>query len=139
MAIVEAKKALAEGEGMAFGSILVLDEKVIGIGHNTVNQDHDPTAHAEVNAIRKACALLLTTELHGAVLYTTCEPCPMCFTACWWAKISRIVYGVELNDATHVSREIEVPSTYLNERGGSTIEITAGFMRDECLNLYSVV
>lgn len=139
MAIREAQKALTEGEGMAFGSVVILNGEVIGIGHNTVNSDHDATAHAEVNAIRAACKNLQTSNLSGATLYSTCEPCPMCFTACWWANIKQLIYGAHLHDATNVSREIELSSEYLNEKGGSIIEIIPGFMREECLTLYSVV
>ncbi len=136
LAIDEAKKALSEGEGMAFGSVVVLDGEVIGIGHNTVNAGHDPTAHAEVNAIRVACRTKGTWDLAGATLYSTCEPCPMCFTACWWANIKYLVYGAHLHDATNVSREIELSSAYLNKKGGSMIEIIPGFMRTECVKLY---
>lgn len=136
LAITQAKKALEEGEGMAFGAVIVKDGEVVSEAHNTVAADTDPTSHAEVNAIRMACKKLNTYELTGSTLYTTCEPCPMCFTAAWWANISKIVFGVSLEDVTNVSREIIVPNSFLNEKGGSTIHIESGFLKEECLELY---
>jgi tRNA(Arg) A34 adenosine deaminase TadA len=136
LAITQAQTALQEGEGMAFGAVIVKDGQVLSEAHNTVVADTDPTSHAEVNAIRMACIKLGTYELTGSTLYTTCEPCPMCFTAAWWANISKIVFGVSLEDVTNVSREIIVPNSFLNEKGGSAIQIESGFLKGECLELY---
>jgi tRNA(Arg) A34 adenosine deaminase TadA len=79
--------------GGPFGAVIVKDGKVIGRGHNSVTTDCDPTAHAEVNAIRDACKTIDNFSLKGSVLYTSCEPCPMCLTATYWARIDRVIYG----------------------------------------------
>ena len=135
-AISQAEQALEAGEGMAFGAVIVQGDKVISAAHNLVNKDQDPTSHAEVNAIRAACSKLGTWNLEGTTLLSTCEPCPMCFSAAWWANISRIVFGVSLEDVLHVSEEITVSCAYLNEHGNSKIKLESGFLRDQCLNLY---
>jgi tRNA(Arg) A34 adenosine deaminase TadA len=85
--------------GGPFGAVIVKDGKVIATGVNKVTLKNDPTAHAEVNAIRKATALLKTYDLSGCEIYTSCEPCPMCFGAIYWAHIDRIYYGNTKADA----------------------------------------
>lgn len=79
--------------GGPFGAVVVKDGVVIAEGANRVVLDADPTAHAEVVALRAACAALGTHDLSGAVLYTSCEPCPMCLSAAWWARVAAVVYG----------------------------------------------
>ncbi len=91
-AIALSCQGVAEGGG-PFGAVVVKDGAVIGEGSNAVVPRHDPTAHAEVMAIRAACAALGTHDLTGAVIYARCEPCPMCLGAIWWARIGGIVYG----------------------------------------------
>jgi tRNA(Arg) A34 adenosine deaminase TadA len=130
IAIKEAKKG-----DYHFGAVIVKDRKIISKIHNTANQ-LDPTAHAEVNAIRKACKKLNSIDLSGCTLYTTCEPCPMCFTAAWWAKISRIVYGMEAEDVKEEDWKINIKCNELNNRTGNKIQIKGGFLRDECLELF---
>lgn len=85
--------------GGPFGCVIVKDNKVIGEASNSVTKDNDPTAHAEVNAIRQACKALNTFDLSGSILYTSCEPCPMCLAACYWAHISEIYYAGDQHDA----------------------------------------
>lgn len=85
--------------GGPFGAVIVRDGKVVAEASNTVTVDNDPTAHAEVNAIRKACAVLGTFDLSGCELYTSCEPCPMCLAACYWAHIDKVYYAADRNDA----------------------------------------
>ena len=92
---------VAEGGG-PFGAVVVKDGVVVGEGRNSVVPNHDPTAHAEVMAIRSACATLGTHDLSGAVIYTSCEPCPMCLGAIWWARIAEIVYGNDRTDAAAI-------------------------------------
>jgi guanine deaminase len=79
--------------GGPFGAVVVLDGRVLGEGTNRVVPDGDPTAHAEINAIRSACRSQGGHSLQGAIIYTSCEPCPMCLGAIWWARISRIVFA----------------------------------------------
>ena len=89
--------------GGPFGAVIVKDGKVVATGVNRVTSDNDPTAHAEVNAIRKACLQLGTFNLSGCVIYTSCEPCPMCFGAIYWAHIDKIFYGANQSDAASVN------------------------------------
>ncbi len=87
---VEAEKTMAAGIGGPFGAVVVKNGEVISVASNTVLGDHDPTAHAEVNAIRKACKRLGTHDLSGCEIYATGSPCPMCMSAIIWANIKRI-------------------------------------------------
>lgn len=85
--------------GGPFGSVVVKDDKIIGKGVNSVTTTHDPTAHAEIVAIREACQHVGTFHLEGCTLYTSCEPCPMCLSAIYWARIARLVYACTKEDA----------------------------------------
>jgi tRNA(Arg) A34 adenosine deaminase TadA len=85
--------------GGPFGAVIVKDGKIIGRGINRVTETNDPTAHAEVTAIRDACKNLDEFRLDGAVIYTSCEPCPMCLGAIYWARIEKIVFAADKNDA----------------------------------------
>lgn len=137
LAIAEAKIAFKDGEKTPFGAVIVKNNQVISKAHNTAKKSSDPTAHAEINAIRIASAKLQSHHLEGCTLYSTCEPCPMCFTSAWWAKIQRVVYGINLSDITQKGqREIEVDSAFLNEKSGSKIDMKSGFLREECLKLF---
>ena len=98
-AISLAEDNASSGNGGPFGAVIVKDGKVVAEGSNTVTVDNDPTAYAEVNAIRRACAVLGTFDLSGCELYTSCEPCPMCMAACYWAHISRVYYAAGRDDA----------------------------------------
>ncbi len=100
-AIRMATKNVAEGGG-PFGAIIVKDGKVIGRGVNRVTAENDPTAHAEVRAIRDAAKGLSTFDLSGSEIYTSCEPCPMCLGAIYWAHISKIFYGNTKADAAAI-------------------------------------
>ncbi len=91
-AIHEALKGIRNYEGGPFGAVIVKEGMIIGEGHNTVLKSHDPTAHAEVNAIRHACTNEHNHHLTGAVIYTNFEPCPMCLSAIYWADIRTIYY-----------------------------------------------
>ena len=98
MAIEFAKDNVANGGG-PFGAVIVKDGQVIASCGNSVTLDNDPTAHAEVNCIRKACKKLNTFDLSGCVLYSSCEPCPMCLSAVYWARLDRLVYAATRKDA----------------------------------------
>ncbi|MDD4142126.1 MAG: nucleoside deaminase [Bacteroidales bacterium] len=90
---------LETGRGGPFGVVIVKDGKIVGKGSNHVTIDNDPTAHAEIVAIRAACKTLNTFHLEGCEIYTSCEPCPMCFGAIYWARISKIYYAADRYDA----------------------------------------
>jgi tRNA(Arg) A34 adenosine deaminase TadA len=88
--------------GGPFGAVIAKDGDIIATGTNRVTADNDPTAHAEVNAIRKACQALKTFDLSGCTIYTSCEPCPMCLAAIYWAHIDKIYYGNNKKDAADI-------------------------------------
>ena len=88
--------------GGPFGALVAKDGAVVAEGGNRVTADLDPTAHAEIQAIRRACTALVTFSLEGCVLYTSCEPCPMCLAAAHWARLERIVFAADRNDAAAV-------------------------------------
>ncbi len=101
-AIALAVENVAKGGG-PFGAVIVKDGVVVATGVNRVTANNDPTAHAEVNAIREACTKLGTFDLSGCVLYTSCEPCPMCLGAIYWAHLDKIYYGANQHDAAEVN------------------------------------
>ena len=98
-AIHLARENAASGAGGPFGAVIVRDGRIVGEGVNTVTASHDPTAHGEVNAIRAAAKALGSFSLAGCELYTSCEPCPMCLAASYWARIDAIYYGASAADA----------------------------------------
>lgn len=92
-------KGVLNNEGGPFGCVIVKDGKVIGKGNNRVTTINDPTAHAEIQAIRDACEHLGSHQLDGCVLYTSCEPCPMCLGAIYWARPDKVFYAATKEDA----------------------------------------
>ncbi|MFT3677143.1 MAG: nucleoside deaminase [Chitinophagaceae bacterium] len=92
-AIDLARRGMEEGHGGPFGCVIVKDDEVVGEGHNCVTSSNDPTAHAEVVAIRDACQRLQTYQLTDCDIYTSCEPCPMCLGAIYWARPRRVIYA----------------------------------------------
>lgn len=93
--------------GGPFGAVIVKDGEIVGEGTNRVTLDNDPTAHAEVSAIRQASQHLGTFNLEGCEIYTSCEPCPMCLGAIYWARLDRIYYGNTRYDAAHIGFDDE--------------------------------
>jgi len=93
------ERAIVERVSSPFSCLVVRDGQVIGSGVNAVLSTNDPTAHGEIVAIRDACTRLATHELAGATLYTSSEPCPMCYAAAWWARIEAIYYASTIDDA----------------------------------------
>ena len=100
-AIRLASESVERGGG-PFGAVIVRDGEVVAEGANSVTLHNDPTAHAEVTAIREACRRLGTFHLDGCTIYTSCEPCPMCLGAIYWAGIARVVYGNSRKDAAAI-------------------------------------
>lgn len=99
MAIDISRSGMHAGKGGPFGCVIVKDGKIIGSGSNAVLSTNDPTAHAEVVAIREACKNLGHFQLEGCELYTSCEPCPMCLGAIYWARPSKVFYANTKKDA----------------------------------------
>jgi guanine deaminase len=101
-AISLATENVRSGRGGPFGAVIVRDGEILAEGTNSVTETSDPTAHAEVNAIRHACRKLGVFSLSGCVIYTSCEPCPMCLASIYWANIERIYYGNTCQDAARI-------------------------------------
>lgn len=119
-----------------FGACIVKDNKVLSTAHNKVWAKTDITAHAEIMAIEKACRRLNSIDLSNCVIYTTCEPCPMCFSACHWARISSVVYGVSIKDAKRVGfNELIISCLEMKKMGRSKITLIGGMLRKENLKL----
>ena len=97
-AVKLASENISKGGG-PFAAVIVKDEKIISRSGNSVTQTNDPTAHAEVNAIREACRVLNTFHLEGCSIYASCEPCPMCLSAIYWARIDRVFFAATREDA----------------------------------------
>jgi len=115
-AIALAVDSVKNKDGGPFGAVIVKDGKVIGTGHNTVTSQNDPTAHAEINAIRAACKALGSNELIGCEIYTSCQPCPMCLGAIYWARPKHVYYACNKDDAARIGfddsfiyEELELP------------------------------
>ena len=102
MAIDLASKNVKNGNGGPFGAIIVKDGEIIATGVNNVTSNNDPTAHAEITAIRNACAKLNSFQLEGCEIYSSCEPCPMCLGAIYWARPKALYFAANKNDAAAV-------------------------------------
>lgn len=101
-AILLATEKMLQGHGGPFGCVIVKDGKIVGEGFNKVTSTNDPTAHAEVTAIREACKNLNSFQLDGCELYTSCEPCPMCLGAIYWARPDKVFYACTKDDAAAI-------------------------------------
>ncbi len=119
--------------GGPFGAVIVKNGKIIAANSNSVTKNNDPTAHAEVNTIREACRILETFDLSGCEIYTSCEPCPMCLGAIYWARLDKIYFANNKADAKNIGfddsfiyEEIEKP---IDKRNIKTIQV----MRDEAI------
>jgi guanine deaminase len=113
---------------------VVRDGRVIARAHNTVLRDSDPSAHAEVNAVRAACAALGSHDLSRCIVYATGEPCPMCLGCCYWAHVSRIVFGSSLADSEAIGfGELPYAPATLLQGATRPLLVEGGVLRDECL------
>ena len=99
---IELSENSVRNGGGPFGAVIAKDDEIIAEGSNKVTINNDPTAHAEVCAIRNACKILNTFELADCVIYTSCEPCPMCLGAIYWARLSKIFYANDRKDAAEI-------------------------------------
>ena len=102
-AIAESERGMNNNEGGPFGAVIVKDGKIIGRGNNRVTSSNDPTAHAEVTAIRDACTAIENFDLSGSEIYTSCEPCPMCLAAIFWSRIDKIYFANTKKDAANIN------------------------------------
>ncbi len=136
MAIAQAHMGMIQNEGGPFGAVIVRGGEVIAVGNNRVTSTNDPTAHAEIVAIREACRKLNTFQLQDCVLYTSCEPCPMCLGAIYWARPSKIFFACTRHDAAAIDfdddfiyAEIAMP---LHARRIQTAQL----LREEALSVF---
>ncbi len=121
-----------------FGCAIALGDRVIARAHNTVLLSTDITAHAEVNALREACRNVDDILLPGAMVATTCEPCPMCMAALHWARVTTVYYGASIADADNVGfNELQLPAAELLRIGGSTVELIGDTLADECRAVFA--
>jgi len=138
MAIALSVENVTENVGGPFGAVIVKDGKFVAGSANKVTSTNDPTAHAEVSTIRLACTELHTFDLSGCVIYTSCEPCPMCLGAIYWAKIDTIYYANTKTDAENIGfsdkfiyEELEKP---MEKRSLPVVQM----MRDEALHAFKL-
>ena len=134
-AITEAAAGLAAAEGGPFGAVIVRDGRVIARAHNQVVALNDPTAHAEVQAIRAACRALGKFDLSGCEIYATCEPCPMCFAAIQWARLDRLHYGASRQDAAAIGFDDAAIYDVLAARRKPACEVHGGVDAEGCRHL----
>ncbi len=132
MAKENADRGIANNEGGPFGAVIVDKEgNIIANGNNKVLKDKDPTAHAEIVAIREACKVLNTSDLSECILYTSCEPCPMCLSAIIWANIKKVYYGCTKNDVANIGfRDNDI---YEFIKGNNNMLNLKQIDRDECI------
>ena len=135
-AIDEVLAHLPAMEGGPFGACLVRGDEVLAVAHNTVLKDLDPTCHAETTAIRLAARRLRSYDLSGCEIYSTTEPCPMCFAAIHWARIGRLIYGTAIIEVARLGfNELTLNNQQMQELGRSPVAIYPGFLADECRQL----
>ncbi len=123
----------AERGDSPFGALVVQNGEVVVTAWNTVKTDRDPTAHAELNALRGAVTELGTTNLETCTLYSTVEPCPMCMAAAMHARVRQVVYGASIEEVSEHVPQIRMSSRELAARGVHPVEVIGGVLADLCL------
>ena len=137
LAIEEARRTMNENKGGPFGAVITdKNGNVIAIASNLVLESHDPTAHAEIMAIRKASNILGTHDLSDCILYATGYPCPMCLSAIIWANIKKVYYATNLDDAKEIGFRDEFIYDYLNGKNIEILDIE-NISHDEAINLFN--
>ncbi len=134
LAVQEAEYGVNNKEGGPFGAVIIKNDKVVASSHNTVLLDNDPTAHAEVNTIRKACKELNTYDLSNCILYTTSEPCPMCASAIIWSNIKTVYYGTDRKDVANIGFRDDFIYNYLSGKEANVLNISQ-LDREKCLDV----
>jgi guanine deaminase len=133
LAIEEATNGIEAGDGGPFGCVIVKNDEIVGRGHNRVVLKKDPTCHGEMEAIRDACKKLGTFDLSGCTLYTTGEPCPMCFGAILWANIEKVYYGCNVVDTDKIGFRDDI---FYHMTAEKKAIFQTELDREECLKLY---
>lgn len=137
IAIQLARKGMHSNSGGPFGAIVVKDGNIISEGFNCVTSKNDPTAHAEIIAIRKACEKLNDFQLHGCTLYTSCEPCPMCLGAIYWARPDRVVYACNREDAANINFDDQFIYDELGKKITNRKIVFNQLLRDDALATFN--
>jgi tRNA(Arg) A34 adenosine deaminase TadA len=136
LAIEKCRAGLRRGQS-PFGCAIAIDDRVIASEHNVVVLSTDITAHAEVNAIRAANRAINNIFLEGAIVATTCEPCPMCMAALHWARVDTVYFGATIADADAAGfNELQFPAAELLRQGGSQVKLIGGTLANECKKLF---
>jgi tRNA(Arg) A34 adenosine deaminase TadA len=135
-AIALSQQGIDCGEGGPFGAVVVKDGKIIARGYNQVVSTNDPTAHAEIVAIRAACKVLQSWQLTGCEIYTSCEPCPMCLSTIYWAKVDRVYYANSRFDAADVGFEDQLIYQELNLPMASRKLPMTQLLREEAIEIF---
>lgn len=133
-----AKMGIEQHQGGPFGAVVVIDDEIVGRGWNQVVLRNDPTAHAEMLAIRKACSAQHNFHLPSATLYTTCEPCPMCLAAIHWARIETVVYAADAEDAAHLGFKDKAIRLAMRESMTQSGIHVRRLMQDAALELFEL-
>ena len=136
-AIAISKKSIENGGG-PFGAVIVKDGKIVASSNNKVTLNNDPTAHAEVMAIRKACKKLNTFDLSGCTLYASCEPCPMCLSAMYWAHIDKYFYANQKEDAKAIDFDDNFIYEELDKTPDKRNMPRTQILRDEALEAFEI-
>ena len=135
---IELSENSANGTGGPFGSVIVKDEKIIAEASNEVTFTNDPTAHAEIVAIRKACKNLNTFNLSGCDIYTSCEPCPMCLSAIYWSRINNIYYANTREDAKKINFDDSMIYSEFSKKIEDRKIPIKQLLRDEALKAFEI-
>jgi len=136
IAVQEAQLSKSEGN-KGYGAVVVFDNQIMGQAHDTAVTEHDPSLHAEVNAIRQAVKARNDPDLCGAILFSTCEPCPMCASLAAWANVTTIVYGVSVEEIAQWGHSrIQISASEIIARFPCSIEVIGNILHDECQTLY---
>lgn len=135
-AIQLAEKGMEDGSGGPFGAVVVKDGKIVGEGYNNVLSKNDPTAHAEILAIREACENLNSFQLEDCTIYTSCEPCPMCLGAIYWARLQKVYYACTQEDAAEIAFDDQHIYEEMEKQPGDRNIKFESLMRNEALPLF---
>lgn len=137
-AIELARQGVANDAGGPFGAVVVKDGRVIAEGNNRVTSTNDPTAHAEVVAIREACKNLGSFQLDGCTIYTSCEPCPMCLGAIYWARPAAVFFACTRDDAATIGFDDRFIYDELQKENDDRSMVLINMMRDEALEIFKM-
>jgi len=135
-AIELARHGVDVNAGGPFGCVVVKDGEIIGEGNNRVTSTNDPTAHAEIIAVREACTRLGNFQLSGCTIYTSCEPCPMCLGAIYWARPDRVFYACTRDDAAKIGFDDDFIYEELEKSNADREMVAVELMRDEALEVF---